>query len=36
MDWITVGQDIISSTISGIIVVIFGGDSWMVCVCNWN
>lgn len=33
MDWITVGQDIISSTISGIIVVIFGGIAgWFVYV----
>ena len=33
MDWVTIGQDIISSTISGIIVVIFGGVAgWLVYV----
>ena len=33
MDWVTIGQDIISSTISGIIVVIFGGlAGWLVYV----
>lgn len=33
MDWNTIGQDIISSTISGIIVVIFGGiTGWFVYI----
>lgn len=33
MDWNTIGQDIISSTISGILVVIFGGiTGWFVYI----
>lgn len=33
MDWITIGQDIISNTISGILVIIFGGIiGWFVYI----
>lgn len=33
MDWVTIGQDIISSTISGILVVVFGGIAgWFVYI----
>jgi|GEM_PF-1677056 len=33
MDWTTIGQDIISNTVSGILVVIFGGiTGWLVYI----